>query len=305
VAVLLGPVEGVGRYRRFGERPAVVGGAEGNKQCIRNAAYEGRRIASRKYATEQALRAEQRIKGIGRRELKSRRGFEIGGIEPANAIAQFGIGGVGEGRDFIDANAFGFVILNVSRRLAEFGENRELALAGKKLGRRLAAVAGRVVIATDDRCEFNTGVWARRRERRRDDYGKTNGKAAQQHPITPVRRARPISGGMPELAVCGRRGNSQATLDFGPQQVHFPRHFRTPLRIFMAKEELLEFEGTVTELLPNATFRVKLDNNNHEIIAHTAGKMRKNRIRVLAGDRVMVEMTPYDLTKGRINYRFK
>ena len=72
----------------------------------------------------------------------------------------------------------------------------------------------------------------------------------------------------------------------------------------MAKEELLEFEGTVTELLPNATFRVKLD-NNHEIIAHTAGKMRKNRIRVLAGDRVMVEMTPYDLTKGRINYRFK
>jgi translation initiation factor IF-1 len=72
----------------------------------------------------------------------------------------------------------------------------------------------------------------------------------------------------------------------------------------MAKEELLEFEGTVTELLPNAMFRVKLD-NNHEIIAHTAGKMRKNRIRVLAGDRVMVEMTPYDLTKGRINYRFK
>jgi translation initiation factor IF-1 len=72
----------------------------------------------------------------------------------------------------------------------------------------------------------------------------------------------------------------------------------------MAKEELLEFEGTIVELLPNATFRVKLD-NNHEIIAHTAGKMRKNRIRVLAGDRVMVEMTPYDLSKGRINYRFK
>jgi translation initiation factor IF-1 len=89
------------------------------------------------------------------------------------------------------------------------------------------------------------------------------------------------------------------------QQAHFPARFRTPQpRNQMAKEELLEFEGTVTELLPNATFRVKLD-NNHEIIAHTAGKMRKNRIRVLAGDRVMVEMTPYDLTKGRINYRFK
>ena len=72
----------------------------------------------------------------------------------------------------------------------------------------------------------------------------------------------------------------------------------------MAKEELLEFEGIITELLPNATFRVTLD-NNHEVIAHAAGKMRKNRIRVLAGDRVMVEMTPYDLSKGRINYRFK
>ena len=72
----------------------------------------------------------------------------------------------------------------------------------------------------------------------------------------------------------------------------------------MAKEELLEFEGTVTELLPNAMFRVKLE-NEHEILAHTAGKMRKHRIRVLAGDRVNVEMTPYDLSKGRIPFRFK
>jgi translation initiation factor IF-1 len=72
----------------------------------------------------------------------------------------------------------------------------------------------------------------------------------------------------------------------------------------MAKEETLEFPGTVVELLPNATFRVQLE-NGHEIIAHTAGKMRKNRIRVLAGDKVQVEMTPYDLTKGRITYRFK
>jgi translation initiation factor IF-1 len=72
----------------------------------------------------------------------------------------------------------------------------------------------------------------------------------------------------------------------------------------MSKEELLEFPGVVTELLPNATFRVKLE-NEHEIIAHTAGRMRKNRIRVLAGDKVLVEMTPYDLTKGRITYRFK
>jgi translation initiation factor IF-1 len=72
----------------------------------------------------------------------------------------------------------------------------------------------------------------------------------------------------------------------------------------MAKEELLELPGTVSELLPNATFRVKLE-NEHEIIAHTAGKMRKNRIRVLAGDKVLVEMTPYDFSKGRITYRFK
>jgi translation initiation factor IF-1 len=75
-------------------------------------------------------------------------------------------------------------------------------------------------------------------------------------------------------------------------------------RSLMAKEEMLEFPGVVTELLPNATFRVKLE-NEHEIIAHTAGRMRKNRIRVLAGDKVLVEMTPYDLTKGRITYRFK
>ena len=72
----------------------------------------------------------------------------------------------------------------------------------------------------------------------------------------------------------------------------------------MAKEGVIEFSGTVAELLPNAMFRVKLD-NDHEVLAHTSGKMRKNRIRVLAGDRVNVEMTPYDLTKGRITFRFK
>ncbi|MCU0837470.1 MAG: translation initiation factor IF-1 [Rhodospirillales bacterium] len=72
----------------------------------------------------------------------------------------------------------------------------------------------------------------------------------------------------------------------------------------MTKEDVIEFTGVVTELLPNAMFRVKLD-NNHEILAHTAGKMRKNRIRVLAGDKVNVEMTPYDLTKGRITFRYK
>ena len=72
----------------------------------------------------------------------------------------------------------------------------------------------------------------------------------------------------------------------------------------MAKEDLIEFTGVVSELLPNAMFRVKLD-NDHTILAHTSGKMRKNRIRVLAGDRVTVEMTPYDPSKGRITFRFK
>ena len=72
----------------------------------------------------------------------------------------------------------------------------------------------------------------------------------------------------------------------------------------MPKEDSIEFQGVVMELLPNAMFKVKLD-NNHEILAHSSGKMRKNRIRVLAGDRVTVEMTPYDLTKGRITFRWK
>ena len=72
----------------------------------------------------------------------------------------------------------------------------------------------------------------------------------------------------------------------------------------MAKEELLEFEGMVTEVLPDGHFRVKLE-NEHEILAYTAGKMRKFRIRSIVGDRVHVEMTPYDLSKGRIVFREK
>jgi translation initiation factor IF-1 len=70
------------------------------------------------------------------------------------------------------------------------------------------------------------------------------------------------------------------------------------------KEELLEFEGIVTEVLPEARFRVKLD-NEHEVLAYTAGRMKRNRIKTLAGDRVTVEMSPYDLSKGRITFRHK
>lgn len=72
----------------------------------------------------------------------------------------------------------------------------------------------------------------------------------------------------------------------------------------MPKEDFIEFDGVITELLPEGRFRVRLD-NEHVILAHTAGKMRKNRIRSLVGDRVTVEMTPYDLTKGRIIFRHK
>jgi len=70
------------------------------------------------------------------------------------------------------------------------------------------------------------------------------------------------------------------------------------------KEGAIEVQGAIAECLPSTMFRVKLE-NEHEIIAHTAGRMRKNRIRVLTGDKVLVEMTPYDLSKGRITYRFK
>ncbi|MCS6804160.1 MAG: translation initiation factor IF-1 [Acidobacteriota bacterium] len=72
----------------------------------------------------------------------------------------------------------------------------------------------------------------------------------------------------------------------------------------MPKEETIPVEGTVVEALPNTTFRVKLDGNGHEVLAHLSGKMRKNYIRVLPGDRVRVELSPYDLTRGRVTYRY-
>jgi translation initiation factor IF-1 len=72
----------------------------------------------------------------------------------------------------------------------------------------------------------------------------------------------------------------------------------------MAKEEPIKQDGEIIEALPNAQFRVKLD-NGHEILAHVSGKMRMYYIKILPGDRVAVEMSPYDLTKGRITYRYK
>ncbi len=72
----------------------------------------------------------------------------------------------------------------------------------------------------------------------------------------------------------------------------------------MAKDDIIEFEGEVIDTLPNTLFKVRLE-NGHEIIAHISGKMRKHYIRILTGDKVKVEMTPYDLSKGRITYRGK
>ena len=72
----------------------------------------------------------------------------------------------------------------------------------------------------------------------------------------------------------------------------------------MSKEEQIQMEGVVSELLPDARFRVKLE-QGHEVMAYASGRMNKNRIRVLVGDRVTVEMTPYDLTKGRLIFRHK
>ncbi len=72
----------------------------------------------------------------------------------------------------------------------------------------------------------------------------------------------------------------------------------------MAKEEAVQVEGTVAEALPNAMFRVELQ-NQHKVLAHVSGKMRMNFIRILPGDKVMLELSPYDLTRGRIIYRVK
>ncbi len=72
----------------------------------------------------------------------------------------------------------------------------------------------------------------------------------------------------------------------------------------MVKQESIEVEGVVTQALPNAVFRVELA-NGHEVLAHVSGRVRRYRIKVLLGDRVLVELSPYDLTKGRITYRFK
>ena len=73
----------------------------------------------------------------------------------------------------------------------------------------------------------------------------------------------------------------------------------------MSKEEAIEVTATVLETLPNALFKVSIDGNEHVVLAHISGKMRKNFIRILPGDKVLVELSPYDLDRGRITYRYK
>jgi translation initiation factor IF-1 len=85
------------------------------------------------------------------------------------------------------------------------------------------------------------------------------------------------------------------------RDVHFPEHRDGG---HVAKEEAIQVEGTVVEALPNTTFRVELD-NGHEVLAHISGKMRQHYIRILPADKVVVELSPYDLTRGRITYRYK
>ncbi len=73
----------------------------------------------------------------------------------------------------------------------------------------------------------------------------------------------------------------------------------------MSKEEAIEVMATVLETLPNAMFKVEIEGNKHQVLAHISGKMRKNFIKILPGDRVLVELSPYDLSRGRITYRYK
>src|SRR5690606_34524733 len=116
----------------------------------------------------------------------------------------------------------------------------------------------------------------------------------RQPPRRAPRRAFPSPGApvVSKRAVCRLRRGCATIL----------RPARAEIRWFVAKEDAIQIEGTVMETLPNTTFRVELD-NGHIVTAHISGKMRKNYIRILKGDRVTVELTPYDLTKGRIVYR--
>jgi translation initiation factor IF-1 len=101
-------------------------------------------------------------------------------------------------------------------------------------------------------------------------------------------------GGLERVRACAQAAATTVCTVHRPAEVHLPK----------PKEDAIVMEGEVVEPLPNAMFKVRLE-NGHEVLAHSSGKMRMNRIRILPGDRVQVEITPYDLTRGRITYRYR
>ena len=111
-------------------------------------------------------------------------------------------------------------------------------------------------------------------------------------------------------APCGSRIAEPGPAELGPAlltpgiRAHYARRLGTGTETGLAKEDHIEMEGTVIDTLPNTMFRVELD-NGHVVTAHISGKMRKHYIRILTGDRVTVQLTPYDLSKGRITYRVR
>jgi translation initiation factor IF-1 len=120
-------------------------------------------------------------------------------------------------------------------------------------------------------------------------------KAAVINQARPPLQARAASKPSPSCATPRRGATASSGRSVGPAS---RKDHNVP------KEELLEFEGLVTEILPDARFRIQLD-NGHQLVAYTAGRMKKNRIKTLAGDRVTVEVSPYDLEKGRLIFRHK
>src|SRR3712207_55638 len=120
--------------------------------------------------------------------------------------------------------------------------------------------------------------------------------------MTGARTRSSTSPGSPAMG-SGRwpRARRSSTSWASPPRAHRPR---TSGSFSLAKEDKVEFEGEVVEALPNAMFRVQLD-NGHEVLGHVAGKMRRFRIRILPGDRVRVEVSPYDLNRARIVYRHR
>ena len=105
----------------------------------------------------------------------------------------------------------------------------------------------------------------------------------------------------------GRESHRVRSAFCSSPRIHIGRLFKTPMKgetKSMSKEDAIEVEGKVVEPLPNAMFRVEME-NGHKVLAHVSGKMRMHRIRILPGDKVTMELSPYDLTRGRITYRFK